>query len=120
MTASYRCAGAAIAVLLLLQILWHAWLLPPDAAPVWLITAFFLLPILPSAWLLFRHDRHAAFWGAVAALFYFCHGLMEAWAAPNERVPALIEAGLSVVLIVSASWDGLRARFDKRRTLPPQ
>jgi len=119
-SASQRCAGAAIIALLLLQPIWHAWLLPPGAAPAWLVTTLFLLPILPSAWLLLRRDRHAAFWGAVAALIYFCHGLMEAWAAPRERGIALAEAALSVALIVSASWPGLRARFDKRRTSPPQ
>lgn len=117
MSAGYRCSAAAILALFLLQLLWHALWFPPTLAPAGLVTALFVLPILPAVILLIGRRRQAPFWGSVAALFYFSHGLMEAWATPELRLPALIEAALSVALIVAASWGGLKARFDKSR--PP-
>jgi uncharacterized membrane protein len=118
-TAPWRYAAFGIFALLGLQLLWHGYLFPPTSAPVWLICAVFLLPILPAAVMAVRRHRHAPFWGAVAALLYFSHGLMEAWATPDERGPALAEAALSVWLIVAASWNGLKARFNKSKATPP-
>ena len=118
MSPGYRYAGLGIASLLALQIVWHAWLFPPMSAPPWLITALFALPLLPSTWMLIRRDRHAPFWGAVAALLYFCHGLMEAWATPDVRWLALTETALSVLLIFAASWGGLKARFARKNSAP--
>jgi uncharacterized membrane protein len=57
----------------------------------------------------------ARFWAGVAALFYFCHGIAEAWAIPQSRVEGAAEALLSVALVVASSWDGLQARFGARR-----
>jgi uncharacterized membrane protein len=45
----------------------------------------------------------------MASLFYFCHGVAEAWSAPNERVFASIELVLAVVVILAC------ARKPKRR-----
>jgi hypothetical protein len=44
---------------------------------------------------------------------------MEAWAVPETRGLALIEAALSVWLIVASSWSGLKARFNKTKAAPP-
>ena len=118
MSTTYRCAALGIFLLLGLQALWHRWLFPPASAPAWLIAGLFILPIVPAALMCVRRHRHAPFWGAVAALFYFSHGLTEAWATPEVRMLALIEAVLSVGVIVAASWGGLNARFNKKK-LPP-
>jgi uncharacterized membrane protein len=115
---TYRYAALGILSLLGLQLLWHGFLFPPASAPIWLVAGLFVLPIAPAALMLIQRHRHAPFWGAVAALFYFSHGLMEAWATPEVRMLALIEAALSVGVIVAASWGGLRARFNKKK-LPP-
>jgi uncharacterized membrane protein len=115
---TYRYAAFGIFALLGLQLLWHGYLFPPAIAPMWLVAGFSILPILPAALMLVRRHRHAPFWGAVAALFYFSHGLMEAWAAPEVRPLALSEAALSVAIIVAASWSGLKARFNKKK-IPP-
>ena len=117
MSSTYRYAALGILSLLGLQVLWHGFLFPPASAPVWLVAGLFVLPIVPAASMLLRRHRHAPFWGAVAALLYFCHGLMEAWATPEVRTLALMEAALSVGLIVAASWNGLKARFNKKK--PP-
>ena len=119
MTTAYRNAALAIFALLGLRLLWHGYLFPPTRAPVWLMVAIFTLPILPATLLALRQHRHAPFWGAVMALFYFSHGLMEAWATPQVRLVALTEAALSVWLIVAASWGGLKARFNKSKPTTP-
>lgn len=107
-------AAATTLALLLLQWAWHALWLPPQRVAPWTMALAFSLPILPSAILWLRRHPRAGFWGAIAALGYFSHGAMEAWANSAARPFALSEALLSAVLIVAASWDGMRARFAKR------
>lgn len=118
MTTASRAAGAGIVVLAALQLAWHAWLAPPASVAPWQMAAAFLAPLLPALVLLVLRHRRAAFWGAVAALLYFCHGVMVAFVSPGERALGLAEAALSALLIVAASWDGLGRRF-ARRTAPP-
>ncbi len=119
MTVASRLAAVSIVGLAALQVAWHAWLAPATAAdPAW-VTAFFVAPIAPAFVLLLLRHRRAGFWGAVAAIVYFCHGVMNAWAAADVRWLALVQALLSALLIVAASWDGMRARFAKRRAAPP-
>jgi uncharacterized membrane protein len=43
-------------------------------------------------------------------LFYFCHGVAEAWAAPRERVFAVIEIALAVIVILSCAHKPKRRR----------
>jgi uncharacterized membrane protein len=53
-----------------------------------------LLPLLAL-----RNVRRALLWVGILALFYFCHGVAEAWSAPAERIPALLEIALTLLLI---------------------
>jgi uncharacterized membrane protein len=112
MSLSQRYAALGIVALFALQFLWHAILLPSG----WLIAGLYALPILPAVILLLLRHRRAAYWGAVAALLYFSHGVMEAWADPDARPLALAEAALSVWLIFAYGWDGLQARLARRDT----
>ncbi len=107
-------AWFAVSALLLLQILWHAVLAPPREVSGWLYAGFFCLPMLPALWLLSRESRVAALVAAIAALIYFSHGVMEAMSAATQRTLALTEIALSVIIIVAASWDGMRGRFRKK------
>lgn len=102
-----------VAALLALQLLWHGIWMPPRSASAWAYGLFFCLPLLPSVWLAIRGDRAAAFAGALAALLYFSHGVMEAMSAPAERGLASSEIALSIWVILAASWPGLRGRFHK-------
>ena len=113
-----RAAGiTAVATLALfaLQLAWHGWLAPPARVEPWAMALFFSAPLLPAVALVLLRHRRAGFWGALAALLYFCHGVMVAWAAPGVLGLALAEAALSAVLVLAASWDGMRARFAARR-----
>lgn len=111
-------AGVAVLGLFALQVAWHGWLSPPVHVPPWQMALAFSLPILPAVLLVLLRHRRAAFWGAMAALLYFSHGVMEAWSNPAVRGLALAEVALSCLLVVAASWDGTRARFNKPRTPP--
>jgi uncharacterized membrane protein len=108
-------AAASVFALLALVLAWQLALAPPQRMPPAFAAALHALPLLPSLVLFLRRRPSAGFWGAVAALILFCHGISEAWSSADARALALAEVALSVTIIFGASWDGLRARFDKRR-----
>jgi uncharacterized membrane protein len=100
--------------LLLLQWRWHAMIAPPVSAASWMLVAIYCLPMLPCLILLVLRRPAALLVGAIAALLYFCHGVMFAFGEPALRAPALTEVALSVIVVVAASWNGLRARFARK------
>jgi len=110
-------ALAGLFGLLLLQWLWHHWIAPPLSVAPWIYAAFFCIPLLPSLWLLALRHRASLLVGALAALLYFCHGVMVAMSVPQLERLALIEIALSVLVVVAASWNGLRARFTRKPAL---
>ncbi len=114
MTLSRRFAALGILALLALQWLWHVYLLPPQTAPAIVVGFLFSLPILPAALLVAFGHRQAGYWGGIAALLYFCHGIAEAWTTPAAWALGLAEAALSVWVIFTANWAGLHARFSRR------
>lgn len=119
MSRADRLAAVAIVAMLALQLAWRLWLAPPAEAPAWAMALFFSLPILPAVLLVALRHRRAGFWGSLAALLYFCHGVMLAWSEPGVRGLALAETLLASLLVVAASWDGMRARAAARRARRP-
>ena len=99
--------------LLLLQWRWHTAIVPAAGATPWVLVALYGLPLLPCLLLLAMRHRAALLVGAIGALLYFCHGVMFAFGEPALRAPAATEIVLSVLVIVAASWPGLRARFSR-------
>ena len=110
-----RLAAGAVFALFALSWLWYLWWAPPETLPPPLAASAHALLMLPSVLLLLARRPSALFWGAVGALFVFCHGVMEAWSAPEARLPAWIAVILSLVIIVGTSWAGMRGRFTKKR-----
>jgi uncharacterized membrane protein len=53
------------------------------------------------------------FWAGVFGLFWFSHGVMAAWSRPADAGWAWGEIALALLVIGSANWPGLRARFGK-------
>lgn len=103
-----RIGYAAWGLLALLQLAWHAWLFPPQGTPLAAALALALLPLaLPLAY--WRTPRRALLLAGMIGLFYFCHGVVEAWAAPRERALAWLEILLVVVLVLA------QARKPKKR-----
>jgi uncharacterized membrane protein len=83
-----------------LQIVWHAWLLPPERMPVAVALVIALLPLaLPL--LYWRTPPRALIAAGMISLFYFCHGVAEAWTSAPERILASIEIVLALALIGS-------------------
>lgn len=105
-----RTGQLAWLLLALLQLLWHAWLFAPPSSLIVIVAAFALLPLaLP---LLARSPARRLWWAAVAALLYFAHGVMSAWAAYGVvRALGWTELLLAVVLVTAA---GLSARQRRR------
>ncbi len=65
---------------------------------MWLVLAITVVPLLLPL-LALRDLRRALLWVGILALFYFCHGVAEAWSAPAKCVLALVEIGLTLLLI---------------------
>jgi uncharacterized membrane protein len=97
---AYRIGRLAWFALIALQVTWHGWLARPEHMPVWLALAITVVPLLlPLAAL--RDLRRALLWVGILALFYFCHGVAEAWSLPTVKWLALAEIGLSLLVIVA-------------------
>lgn len=84
--------------LVLLQLIWHAWLVPAQTMPLWLVLAVTVAPLVLPV-LAIRRIRRALLWVGILSLFYFCHGVAEAWSSPHERWLALVEVLLTLLLI---------------------
>ncbi|MEI7036001.1 DUF2069 domain-containing protein [Fulvimonas yonginensis] len=96
----YRIGGAAWFALIGLQLLWHGWLARPEHLPTWLVLGVTVIPLLlPFAAL--PDLRRALLWVGILSLFFFCHGVAEAWSAPTEKWLALAEIGLTLMLILA-------------------
>lgn len=103
LAAPYRLGLAAWAGLTVLQVLWHGWLFPPEHLPLAGVLAFTVAPLLLPL-LALRQVRRALLWVGILSLFYFSHGISEAWSAPEQRVLALIEIALTLTLIGTLGW----------------
>lgn len=84
--------------LVALQLIWHAWLSPPQLMPIWLVLAITVIPLLLPL-LAIRDARRALLWVGILSLFYFCHGIAESWSSSSERWLALVEIALTLLLI---------------------
>ena len=59
--------------------------------------------LLPLRGVLAGRDK-ALIWGALVSLLYLVHGGTVAWSEPTQRWLGMIEAGLSLIYLVSASY----------------
>ncbi|WP_267223615.1 DUF2069 domain-containing protein [Dyella silvae] len=106
---AYRVGLVAWAALAALQPIWHGWLFPTQSMPVAVALAITFIPLLLPL-LAIRNVPRALLWVGILSLFYFCHGISEAWSAPGERVLAWIEVLLTLTLIGTL---GLGVRYKR-------
>ncbi len=99
-SAALRAGAGALIAQILLQVFWHAWLVPAPRAAL----ALALLPLLPALWVGIDNLRRGVLIGGIVSLFYFCHGIVELFDG-TARVPAAIEVSLSVAVIGALGWD---------------
>ena len=110
MKASRIVLGVALFALSVLFSLWYH-----DSSLRVAAMIFFTLPPLLLLVGVLRGNAKASFWAGVFGLFWFSHGVMEAYAAPHERTFALLEIFLALVIVVASSWPGLSGRFSKKK-----
>ena len=91
--------AAALAAQAALQVLWHAWLLPPQSVPIAIASSVALFPMLALVPAALHSGRRVLLVGGIVSLLYFCHGVMEIWSDPAARWLAGGEITLALVSI---------------------
>lgn len=114
LASEHRRAAWLLCALAALQVVWHGWWLPPEqigrAAAVSLALVWFALPLLAA-----RADlERGLLIGALMALGYFAHGVMELWANPLARWPAALQIVLCVAIVGFAGWPSWRRAKQRR------
>lgn len=102
-----RVGLAAWAGLFLVQVLWYT-MYPPISIPMWVALALTVPPLLLPL-LSLPNVTRALLWVGILALFYFCHGVSEAWSSTGDRWLAFVEIALTLLLIGSLGA-GVRRR----------
>lgn len=102
--------------LLLLMVLWHAWLHPSEYFPTALVLLFTAVPLLlPLRGML--HGRPSShLWASFLMMLYFMHGVVEAFVNPAQRIPALLEIALSLTVFLAAALYARWARAGAAQT----
>ena len=91
----------ALVGLLLIQPIWFGWINPPTVVSPWLVLTLTMLPlllVLPGTWRL--RPRSLVIAGCLL-LLYFCLAVMEAWANPAARWPAVAQVMLIAVYFIA-------------------
>jgi len=96
-SATQKTGLAAWAALLVVQIVWYL-LYPPVSIPTWVALAITVPPLLLPL-LSLPNITRALLWVGILALFFFCHGVAEAWSSTGDRWLAWIEIVLTLLLI---------------------
>lgn len=87
----------SLLALIVLQLAWFGWLHPPQQismAAALMLSMGPLVLVLPFAWSLKPKPLVVA---GLVLLVYFSVGVMEAWANPTVRAPALVQVGLILI-----------------------
>lgn len=104
-----RIGFAAWLALLVLQILWHGIVAAPTGVLSWPALALAVVPLaLPL--LALRQPSRALLLAGMVALFYFAHGIADAWSGPAVRGWAIAEIVLSVLLVLAYGASSLRRK----------
>lgn len=97
--------------LLILLVVWYAWLAPSQRFPVALILLVVVTPLLFPLKGLLQGRPYTHAWTSFLALFYFTFGVGVAYSDPAKRLFGLLEIMFSVMLYVGAvSFARLRGR----------
>ena len=102
---------AAFFGLLLLLVGWNAWLAPSRLFPVALVLLVMVSPLLFALRGLLHGKPYTYAWTGLLALFYFAHGVVEAYVNPAERLYATAEILLALSLFLATA---LYARWRSR------
>jgi len=105
-----RVLAGALVALTALYLLWFGGMRSP-----WASLLVFAVPAAALALAVLRGWRAGGFWSGVFALGWFSHGVMVAYTRAPERLFAMAEIVLALVVVFAASIPGMQARFSKRK-----
>ena len=104
--------------LITLLMVWEIWLAPSAASteglfilPRSLVLLFMVVPLLFPLRGILNGRPYTHAWASFLALFYFMHGVGEAWAGTDTAYLGVLEVILSLMLFIGAI---LYARFKSR------
>jgi len=75
---------------------WYTWLAPSPHFPVALVLLLLVSPLLFPLRGLLHARRYTVAWSCFLALFYFTHGVIEAWHSAITRHLGLLEVVLTL------------------------
>ena len=87
--------------LIAIQPLWHALLPPPRGAGSWVLAAIAVTPLLLPLKGVLTGSLRSMTWAGYLVMLYLVVGVMEAWANPSQRSPALAQVILVVLFVAS-------------------
>jgi len=90
--------------LFILLMLWNTILSPSQHLPVVLILLFTVTPLLIPFRGLLNANLKSCTWMSYLSLFYFTHGVAEAYTTPSEFYYALLEVFFSLLLCAGSSF----------------
>jgi uncharacterized membrane protein len=108
---SLRVGFIALIALTLLEVVWHAWLLPGVS-----IGGTLAITALPAAFCVLlgtRNLRRGVLVGGMLCLLYFAHGVESAYSEPAARLLAFGEIALALAVIGALGWDSRGYRRKK-------
>ena len=92
-------ASASLLGLIVLGVLWEAWLAPLRPGGSWMMLK--VVPLLPAVFGILRGRRYTYQWMSMLALLYLVEGVLRAGDPGLVGPLAIIEALLAVVLCVA-------------------
>lgn len=92
---------AGYCLLILLLIMWYGvW--SPSTLPKALVLFFLLLPLMFPFIGMIKGKIYTHAWMSMLILFYFIHGVGEAWTTPEDRLYAVAEIILSLLVYIGS------------------
>lgn len=89
-------------LLIALLVMWYGIWSPSEQLPRGFVLTLLLLPLLFPLWGLIKGKAYTHAWTSMLILFYFMHGVGEAWTTPEDRTYAIIEIVLSIVVYLGS------------------
>lgn len=90
--------------LFILLMLWNTILIPSTLFPVAVVLVAVITPILIPFRGLLNANLKSCTWMSYISLFYFTHGMAEAYLTPDERYYALLEVLFSLLLCAGSAF----------------
>ncbi len=90
---------SAYLALIVLQPAWHALAPSPVGNGSWILAGVAVAPLLLPLRGLLTGSMRSMTWAGYLVMLYLVVGVMEAWANPPQRIPALVQVGLVVLFI---------------------